>query len=125
VALIDEQCAFTECLSLLIRQALLLGYRVKIHEVNRDLETQKMYVRDGKSKTLESRHLDKCAVDLVLVKGGLVISAGEEFRPLGEYWESLGGRWGGRFGLEDQPKAVQDAKLGWDSPHFEWRKGRI
>lgn len=120
--LTDQQCAFTMALARLILKAEGLGFKIKIHELNRDIETQKKYVVEGKSKTMNSRHLDKLAADLVLVKDGMVITDGEVFRPLGVYWESLGGRWGGRFGLENLPRAEQDAKLGWDSPHFEFRK---
>lgn len=117
-----RQCAFTHALAKLILRAEELGYAIKIQELNRTIEQQQAYVAGGLSKTMDSRHLDKLAADLVLFKGGVPIMSGEAFRPLGEYWETLGGRWGGRFGLEDQPKEIQDAKLGWDVVHFEYKK---
>jgi hypothetical protein len=117
-----RQCAFTHALALLILEAERLGYQVKVQELNRDLETQKKYVAEGKSKTLDSRHLDKLAADIVLFRAGSLVEDQEAFRPLGVYWESLGGRWGGRFGFESQPKEIQDAKLGWDPNHFEMRR---
>jgi len=43
----------------------------------------------------------------------------EKYRPLGEYWETIGGRWGGRFGVEPQDYAT---KTGWDANHFEYRE---
>lgn len=119
----EQQCRFVTNLAKLVLWANEQGLKVKVCELNREIETQKAYVAQGKSKTMDSRHLDKLAADLaVLDKDGVVHSGGEIFRPLGAYWESLGGRWGGRFGLEKEPKAVQDVKLGWDSPHFEMRK---
>lgn len=122
-SLSQRQAEFTHAFSRLVLKAESLGLKVKVQEWNRDVDTQKRYIADGKSKTMDSRHLDRLAVDLALIlPGGRVIAAGEEFRPLGEYWETLGGRWGGRFGLENLPKAEQDRKLGWDSPHFEFRK---
>ena len=121
MTLSEQQCRFTFNLSRLIAQAVGLGYEIKILEVNRTVETQKEYVAKGVSWTMDSRHLDKLAADVMIYKNGLVVED-EAYRPLGVYWESLGGRWGGRFGLEKEPKAVQDAKIGKDQYHFEMRK---
>ena len=121
MSLSKRQCEFTAALAKLILKAGELGFDVKVQELNRTVETQKQYVAEGKSKTMNSRHLDKLAADIVLfLKDGGIASA-EHYRGLGEYWESLGGRWGGRFGLENEAKEVQDAKMGWDHPHFEFR----
>lgn len=117
-----RQCDFTEALARLVLYARELGYKIKIQELNRTVETQKAYLATGKSKTMDSRHIDKLAADLVLIRGADVYVEGEAFRPLGSYWERLGGRWGGRFGLENLSKEEQDKKLGWDSCHFEFRK---
>lgn len=38
------------------------------------------------------------AVDFNLFRDGVYLDATEAHRPLGEYWESIGGAWGGRFG---------------------------
>ena len=48
----------------------------------------------GKSNSL---HKEKLAIDLNLFKDGRYLSATEDHKPLGEFWESLGGTWGGRF----------------------------
>jgi hypothetical protein len=42
-------------------------------------------------------HGYRLAVDLNLFKDGTYLSSTESHRPLGEYWESIGGTWGGRF----------------------------
>lgn len=123
LSLSEKQCDFTFMVARLIMQACALGYEIKVQEWNRTIETQREYVKQGVSKTLNSKHLDNLAVDVYLYKSGKVIMGGEDYRALGVYWESLGGRWGGRFGLETKPKAIQDVTMGWDTCHFEARPG--
>lgn len=77
---------------------------------------QAKYFLDGKSKTLHSKHLQRLAIDLNLFINNRYITDPEKYRPLGEYWESIGGRWGGRFGVD---KKDYDKKIGWDVGHFE------
>ena len=36
-------------------------------------------------------------IDLNLFRGGKMLTTTEDHRPLGEWWESHGGAWGGRF----------------------------
>jgi hypothetical protein len=45
---------------------------------------------------LLSLHCDRSALDLVIDVGGKPATDSEVYRPLGEYWESIGGYWGGR-----------------------------
>ena len=44
-----------------------------------------------------SNHYIRLAIDLNLFKDGVFLQTTEDHRPLGEYWESIGGAWGGRF----------------------------
>lgn len=44
-----------------------------------------------------SAHKIRLAVDLNLFKDGVYLTGTDDHRPLGEFWESLGGSWGGRF----------------------------
>jgi len=44
-----------------------------------------------------SAHKQKLAIDLNLFKNGEYLTKTEDHRPLGEFWESMGGTWGGRF----------------------------
>lgn len=44
-----------------------------------------------------SLHGMRLAVDLNLFRDGKYLSSTEDHRKLGEYWESIGGSWGGRF----------------------------
>lgn len=116
MTLSERQCDFTYRVSMLIQKADQLRMRVAAIDWGRDLETQKRYVAMKKSKTMNSKHLDNLAVDLKVIKDGKAYQDYDTMKPLGEYWESLGGRWGGRFG-EDLTKVPPVP--GWDAPHFE------
>lgn len=104
----DEQMAFTADVILLLQKAHELGYEVTLGEVLRPIEMQRLYFQQGKSKTMNSQHLKKLAIDLNLFFSGKLCTA-EQIRPLGTYWESLNSlnRWGGNF------------KTLVDGPHFE------
>lgn len=45
----------------------------------------------------KSLHIIRLAIDLNLFIGGVYQIETKAYLPLGEYWESLGGSWGGRF----------------------------
>jgi len=53
------------------------------------------FAHDGHMKG--SLHYERLAIDLNLFVLGEYKSDTESYRPLGEYWESIGGAWGGRF----------------------------
>ena len=96
------------------------GWTVTIGEVLRPQKLQDIYYKEGKTKTLYSKHTKKLAIDLNLFKDGRYITNKEKYRPLGEFWEKcLEGRWGGRFGVK---KKDYDKKVGWDARHFEYFK---
>lgn len=85
----------------------------KVGEGLRTIERQKMLVKEGKSKTLNSRHLTGHAVDLWALKDGKVSWDKELYykiaKAMKESAEELGVdiRWGGDF------------KSFFDGPHFE------
>lgn len=76
---------------------------------------QELLFYNKKTKLTYGKHNDRLAGDLVISKDGNILS-GEALRPIGEKWESLGGRWGGRFGVK---KEEYNSKIGWDAGHFE------
>ena len=45
----------------------------------------------------DSNHYVKLAIDLNLFKNGVYLTKTEDHKQLGEFWESIGGSWGGRF----------------------------
>lgn len=117
----QEQAKFSSMLGLLLLQATYQKTPVVILELFRSIETQRGYVARGVSKTLDSKHLKGLAVDIAFLSDieddGKINYSPEKYRLLGEYWELLGGRWGGRFG--DNPVTSQIE--GWDSSHFEFQ----
>lgn len=101
----EHQQAFSRDLVALLQHAFEIGYEVRIGEVLRTAEQQQIYVQSGRSKTMNSRHLKKCAADLHFFKDGKLCYPPE----LGNYWESLDtlNAWGGHW------------KNFRDEPHFE------
>lgn len=100
-----QQELFSRDLSKLLIKAFELGYEIRMGEGERPLAMQEIYVRTGKSKTLNSQHIKKLAHDLHFFKDGQICYPQE----LGDYWESLSkeNRWGGNW------KSFKD------KPHFE------
>jgi hypothetical protein len=76
---------------------------------------QELLFYNKKTKLTYGKHNDRLAVDLIIYKDDTALK-NEELRPIGEKWEAMGGRWGGRFGV---PKEEYNAKIGWDAGHFE------
>jgi len=93
----NKQRQFTRMVGLLIEWAYQNGYELTFGDAYRDprvfgpVGEKKGY---GRSK---SNHKVRLAVDFNLFKDGRYLTATEDHRPLGEYWESIGGAWGGRF----------------------------
>ena len=94
----QHQEAFTRDLVKLIVHAQGLGYETRIGEVQRPVEMQQIYIKTGRSKTMNSYHLKRLAIDLNIIVGGKMAQPGD-YRVLGDYWESLDplNKWGGRF----------------------------
>jgi len=114
-----KQARFAGMLGMLLAKAVSLKTPVVILELYRSLETQRAYVARGVSKTLNSKHLEGLAVDLAFLEDieddGKINFQPDKYKELGLYWESLGGRWGGRFGDDPKTEKIE----GWDSGHFE------
>lgn len=55
-------------------------------------------LNNGKNNGIRgSLHELCCAIDLKLFFEGVYLKNTEDYRTAGEYWESLGGTWGGHF----------------------------
>ena len=85
----QKQSRFARMVAQLINHATLLGYEVTFGEAWRH--------PNAKHGHPQSLHKQRLAVDLNLFKGGRFLTSTRAHKPLGEYWESLGGAWGGRF----------------------------
>ena len=114
MSLVDEQAAFLLDVVKLIQKATELGFKVTGKELQRSLEEQKKFVREGRSKTLRSNHLNCTAIDLYFFindennKNKLTYDIAL-LKPIGDFWESLNpkNRWGGNWNSFK------------DVPHFE------
>lgn len=94
-----EQAAFLLDVCKLVPFATDLGFVVTGGELMRTPYQQEEYVRRGLSRTLDSYHLQKLAIDLNFLKYGLLVHTRQELLPVGKYWESLSPQnyWGGNF----------------------------
>ena len=113
MSLVTEQHVFLQDFANLILFAIDSGYQVTAGELLRTQEQQAIYLKQKKSKTMDSLHLKKLAGDLSFFKKGIWLNgqkdAIEQIRPLGEYWKSL------------SPNNVWGGDWGWDVDHFERR----
>ena len=72
-------------------------------EAFRTKEQQKIYYETNKSKTLNSKHLERKAIDLNIWVDGVLTYKEEDLRHVGEYWKSLStsNTWGGDWRFRD------------------------
>jgi len=122
----DKQKIFTFNIHRLIEFAYKNGYELTFGEVYRTVEQQKIYFNTGRSKTMNSRHLDRLAVDFNIFKNGKLLFTDanrnkeiQECLILGDYWVSLntdnvwGGDWNRNHNTLDETFK--------DPYHFEMR----
>ena len=119
MSLSQEQAAFLLDACKLIEHATEQGFTVTGGELARTPEQQAIYFKTGRSKTMNSLHLTRRAVDLNFFRDGKLVYDKAAIAPLGAFWESLHplNSWGG-----NGVKLV-------DTPHFsrgdgkpEWRR---
>lgn len=111
MSLVNEQAAFLDDVCKLLAKAKELGFVVTGGELYRTPEQQRIYVQTGRSQTMNSNHLRRCAIDLNFFRNGALTYDIGALKPLGDYWESLDpkNRWGGNWTTFK------------DVPHFERR----
>ena len=82
----QKQSKFVRMVSLLIQFATERGYELTFGDA---------WAKSGHKEN--SNHYKRLAIDLNLFKDGRYLTETEDHLPLGEFWESIGGSWGGRF----------------------------
>ncbi len=117
MSMVREQDAFLIHVRQLIQQAHETGFLVTGGELFRTSEQQALHVKNGRSKTMNSQHLKRLAIDLNFFQeqadGNLkLVYDVDILQDLGDFWESLhpANRWGGNW---------RNFK---DTPHFERRE---
>ena len=96
MTLSDKQAKFTVMIADLIQWADKQGYKLTFGEAYRTPEQAELNARKG-SGIRNSLHTQRLAVDFNLFIDGKYMTGSDAYKPLGEYWESIGGTWGGRF----------------------------
>jgi hypothetical protein len=86
----EKQSEFTLAVGKLILRAFELGYELTYGDTY-----------PSKKHRAGSFHDKGLAVDFNLFRDGKYLTKTEDHEPLGLYWESLGGTWGGRFTNRD------------------------
>ena len=85
----EKQSRFVHMIAMLILHAEHLGYTLSFGDAYRSPR-----VKYGLRNSL---HRKRLAIDLNLFKNGRYLTSTKAHEPLGHYWESIGGTWGGRF----------------------------
>ncbi len=119
MTLSEKQKVFTFNIQKLIVYAFANGFGLTFGEVYRTPEQQKIYFDTGRSKTMDSRHLQRLAVDFNIFKGDQLINDPAIIQPLGEYWITLNtdNVWGGDW---NRNHSVLDEAFK-DPYHFEMK----
>jgi len=89
MSLRKRQSEFACKLPLLLLYAYALGYELTIGDVQ-------SFPSDARHKR-GSFHYKRLAIDLNLFRDGIYLTSTSAHEPLGVFWESLGGTWGGRW----------------------------
>ena len=93
----ERQSEFASKVPMLINKALELGYEVTLGDAYRDPRVHGSFgERKGYGES-KSFHKLRLAIDINLYKEGKYLTKTEDHKVLGEYWESLGGSWGGKW----------------------------
>lgn len=101
MSLREQQSQFARMVYDLMGFAFRNGYELTFGDAYRD---PRLHGEFGKKKgygAAKSFHKKRLAIDLNLFKDGLWLNTTEDHLMLGEYWESIGGTWGGRFKTPD------------------------
>ncbi|SFC49822.1 M15 family metallopeptidase [Pragia fontium] len=96
----EKQQLFAQLIAQLILWSVDHGYRVTFGEAYRTPEQAALNAKNGRG-IAKSLHTQRLAVDLNLFINGEYQTDSAAYLPLGEYWESIGGSWGGRFSRPD------------------------
>ena len=104
----EKQQHFTLMIADLICWSYGMGIELTFGEAWRTKEQQEIYFKSGKSKTMDSKHLERLAVDFNVFIKGEYRTDKASYEALGNHWKSLdpNNKWGGDWG--------------WDANHFEY-----
>jgi hypothetical protein len=97
----EKQSKLVKMLAELLDFAHTRGYEFTLGDAYRDPRLHGIVgVKVGYSSA-NSLHKDRLAIDLNLFKDGKFLTETKDHEPLGLFWESIGGAWGGKFANPD------------------------
>jgi len=96
----QAQSEFSQMVARLLLKAKEMGYEVTLGEAWRPAWVAEEYAKQGKGSR-NSFHIRRLAIDINLFKDDEWLNKTEDHRQLGEWWETIGGTWGGRFKRPD------------------------
>lgn len=97
-----------------------LGIDLRVVETLRSPEHQAAYLAAGSTTLIVGWHNYGLAFDFLIFDNGKLVADGKDprYTQVGEFAESLGCRWGGRFDIKPQIPGQQP-----DSGHIEYHPG--
>lgn len=109
MTLSEKQRVFARNIALLILWAYDNDYEVTFGEAFRPQVTQDYYLKNGQTRTKNSKHTKRLAVDFNLFKNGKYLTKTEDYTEMGQHWMTLhkDNVWGGSW------KSIKDGN------HFE------
>lgn len=105
MGMVHKQHDFAIHAALLILKAAEFGYQVTLGDAYRDDRCA--------YGSPDSFHKKRLAIDLNLFRDGIYLTETKDHKPLGEYWKSIGGTWGGDF-------VNADGTPNPDGNHYSW-----
>jgi len=93
----QKQRRFTMMVGQLIQFAYCQGYELSFGDAFRDPRVHGQVGTKVGYGRRDSNHKIRLAIDLNLFKNGRYLRSTKAHKPLGLFWESIGGSWGGRF----------------------------
>lgn len=93
----EKQSKFVKMLTDLLDFAHTRGYEFTLGDAYRDERVHGKWGEKKSYSAANSLHKLRLAIDLNLFKDGRFLTETKDHEPLGLYWESIGGTWGGRF----------------------------
>lgn len=119
MSLREKQSLFLFNIHKLIEWVYRNGFELTFGEAYRTQEQQQIYFNTGRSKTLNSRHIQRLAIDFNIFRNGLLINSPVDIKPIGDYWVTLhtDNVWGGDW---DRDGSVLDETFK-DPYHFEMK----
>jgi hypothetical protein len=106
----EKQRRFVRMIADLIVFAYQNGYGLTLGDGYRD---PRVFGRLGEVKgygNANSNHKQRLAIDLNVFRNGEYLPNTKDHEPLGLFWESLGGSWGGRFNDGNHYSLEHDGK---------------